>query len=211
MIITIDGPSGTGKSTIAKVLAQTLGFYYCNTGIMYRTLAFVRLQNPWKDLSIEQLLSAPFSFSFDHQGLKAFWKDRPVHQELFTQETTDAVRDLADQAVVREFVQSLQRQYAKLGNCIFDGRDMGSKVFPGAELKIFLTASPEVRAARRLQDLSTPNLSQEEVMRMLIQRDEKDQQRSLDPLVIPDKAIVIDSSHLSIEEVLQTILSFIPS
>lgn len=142
MIITIDGPSGTGKSTIAKILAKTLGFYYCNTGVMYRTLAFVRLQNPWKDLTIEQLLSAPFSFSFDHQGLKAFWKDRPLRKELFTQETTDAVRDLANRAVVREFVQSLQRQYAKLGNCIFDGRDMGSKVFPEAELKNFLNGLP---------------------------------------------------------------------
>lgn len=211
MIITIDGPSGTGKSTIAKALAKALGFYYCNTGIMYRALAYAHSQPPWHQQSIEQLLlEAPITFSFDHEGLKAFLADRHLHHELFTQETTSAVQHLATLAPVRAFVQELQRQYAQKGNCIFDGRDMGSKVFPHAELKIFLTASPEIRALRRLKDFSDPSLSQEEVMQALIQRDEEDQQRALDPLVIPEGAVVLDSSDLSITEVLEKILSCIP-
>lgn len=138
MIITIDGPSGTGKSTVARELALALGFHYCNTGIMYRTLAYASLQEPWKHLSIDCFLKkVPFSFSFESGQLHAFLNEVPLQQELFTQKTTEASKHISALAPVRQYVQALQRDYAQVGDCIFEGRDMGSKVFPNAELKIF--------------------------------------------------------------------------
>lgn len=212
MIITIDGPAGTGKSTIAQALANKLRFNYCNTGAMYRTLAYVRLQRPWSMISIENLLAhPPFSFSFvPGEPLQSFLNGSRLTTELGTQEVAHMASQLSQLPEVRAFMQKLQKKYAQLGNCIFDGRDMGSKVFPNAEIKIFLTASPEVRASRRIKDLPEASLSQEELLKELLQRDEADRKRTLDPLVIPEGAIILDSSDLTISQVLEQILAVIP-
>lgn len=106
-------------------------------------------------------------------------------------------------------MHKLQRKYAELGNCVFEGRDMGSKVFPNADVKIFLTASAEVRASRRLKDLPNNSLSKEALYAQLVKRDETDSQRTLDPLVIPEGAVVLDSSDLTISQVLEKILALI--
>ncbi|ANG66241.1 (d)CMP kinase [Chlamydia gallinacea] len=211
MIITIDGPSGTGKSTIAQALAKELGFNYCNTGAMYRALAYTRLQDNWSNLSIKELLAhPPFSFSFvPGRPLEVFLNGLQLTTELGTQEVARMASQLSQNPEVRSFMQQLQKKYAKLGNCIFEGRDMGSKVFPNADIKIFLTARPEIRASRRLKDLSETSLSKEELLKELLQRDEADRQRQLDPLVIPEGAVILDSSELTISQVLKQILALI--
>ncbi|SPN73687.1 Cytidylate kinase,cytidylate kinase,Cytidylate kinase,cytidylate kinase,Cytidylate kinase [Chlamydia serpentis] len=211
MIITIDGPSGTGKSTTAKALAEHLHFNYCNTGKMYRTLAYARLQSPWNNLPLEEFLETPpFSFIFAvGQPLESFFNGRLLTSELITQEVANAASELSRLPKVRVFMQDLQRSYAKLGNCIFEGRDMGSKVFPNADLKIFLTSSPAVRAQRRLKDLPEETLSHEELQAELINRDAADSQRAYDPLVIPENAFVLDSSDLTMSQVLEKILALL--
>jgi len=211
MIITIDGPSGTGKSTIAKALADRLNFNYCNTGAMYRTLAYARLQKPWDSLPLHAFLeNPPFSFTFaTGQPLKAFFQNRQLGSELTTQEVANAASQLSQSPEIRKFMHLLQRRYAQLGNCIFEGRDLGSKVFPNADVKIFLTAHPDVRAQRRLRDLPENSLSQEMLKVELLQRDAADSQRLHDPLVVPENAIIIDSSDLTISQVLEKILSIL--
>ncbi|CCP54425.1 (d)CMP kinase [Chlamydia trachomatis] len=213
MIVTIDGPSGTGKSTLAKALAQTLQFLYCNTGAMYRTLAYARLQPDWQEVPLEDFLaSPPFSFSFSKDSpLQAFYGDRLLTSELSSQEVANFASLFSKEPLVRAYMQTLQKQYATVGNCVFEGRDMGSKVFPHAEVKIFLTAKPEIRAERRLKDLPQGSLSKEALMAELIARDQADQQRECDPLVIPQDATVIDSSDLTISQILEKILPLIPS
>lgn len=211
MIITIDGPSGTGKSTTAKALADHLHFNYCNTGKMYRTLAYARLQSPWATLPLTKFLEEPpFSFTFaTGQPLESFFNGHLLTSELTTQEVANAASELSQLPEVRAFMQDLQRRYARLGNCVFEGRDMGSKVFPNADLKIFLTSSPEVRAQRRLKDLPEGTLSPEQLQAELVKRDAADAQRAHDPLVIPENGIVIDSSDLTIRQVLEKILALL--
>ncbi|ANH78366.1 (d)CMP kinase [Candidatus Chlamydia sanziniae] len=211
MIITIDGPSGTGKSTIAQSLAKHLHLNYCNTGLMYRTLAYAWLQQPWVTLSFEEFLSQPpFSFTFTAEhSLKSFFEGRLLSTELTTQEVANAASKLSQIPEVRKFMQALQQRYAQLGNCIFEGRDMGSKVFPNADLKIFLTASPEIRLARRWKELPEDTLSYKALKEELIQRDTADAQRICDPLVIPENAVIIDSSNLTISQVLEKILTLL--
>ena len=213
MIVTIDGPSGTGKSTLAKALAHALHVNYCNTGVMYRTLAYARLQPNWQNIPLKDFLaSPPFSFSFSKNSpLQAFYEDRLLTSELTTQEVANFASLFSKEPQVRTYMQTLQKKYAEVGSCVFEGRDMGSKVFPSAEIKIFLTAKPEVRAQRRLKDLPEGFLSQEALTAELIARDEADQQRELDPLVIPQDAIVIDSSDLTISQILEKILPLIRS
>ncbi|EPP35330.1 cytidylate kinase [Chlamydia ibidis] len=211
MIITIDGPSGTGKSTVAKMLAGSLNFNYCNTGAMYRTLAYARLDPHWGSLPIQEFLeNPPFYFSFvPGEPLQSYLGEHVLNKELATQEVANLASQLSQLPEVRAFMHEQQKKYSTLGNCVFEGRDMGSKVFPDADLKIFLTAKPEIRAQRRLRDLPENTLSKEELTQELLLRDQADSSRTHDPLIIPEGAIVIDSSDLTISQVLEKILSFV--
>ncbi|WP_213358041.1 (d)CMP kinase [Chlamydiifrater phoenicopteri] len=211
MLVTIDGPSGTGKSSVAKAVAEALAFNYCNTGAMYRTLAYAYLKTGCSDTSKLLCEEGLFSFSFSSmQPLQSFFKGEPLSPvDLSEPAVTKTASDLAKDPEVRRFMQKQQREYAKLGNCVFEGRDMGSKVFPEAQIKIFLTATPEVRALRRLKDYPENSISYEELKAALVARDKEDSQRKNDPLTVPEGAFIIDSSELSIKEVTHKILEII--
>lgn len=213
MIITIDGPSGTGKTTIARHLAARLGFVYFDTGAMYRALTWyaleqrVDIQDP---IALQELLNR-FSFNIEEkEGNKRYF----VHNEDVTEVIRSPVITAHVSAVaalkkVREALLGIQHQFAKEKNTVFEGRDLGTVVFPQAELKIFLTADPEIRAERRLLEFmeKSPDapLDKQTVLRDIKHRDALDSAREIAPLKCPDDAYRIDTSFLSIEQIVDRI------
>ena len=209
--IAIDGPAGAGKSTIAKLSARELSFVYVDTGAMYRAIALFLLRNHVDCGDLEQLKEALSNIHIDLS-----YEDGPVHLFLNGENVTDQIRTEAVSkmasvssaiAMVRDKLTDLQRNIAAKENVIMDGRDIGTVILPGAQLKIFLTASIEVRAKRRYDEMRSKgiscNLSDiEENVRL---RDERDSSREVAPLKAAEDAVVIDSSELSIEEVVDWI------
>jgi cytidylate kinase len=218
MIITIDGSSGTGKSTVAKRVAQRLGFAFFDTGAMYRSVAWFLLQKkiPLSDTGgIENILPS-FSFSIETSGDKKRYLacGSDVTDAIRTLSVTKMASEAAALPAVRKALWAIQRSFAENGNAVFEGRDMGTVVFPDADLKIFLKAAPEVRAQRRLSELieKYPNeyssLDYEKILAELLSRDAFDSHRKLAPLKCPEDALVIDTSFLSIDEVVDKILEY---
>ncbi len=217
MIITIDGPSGTGKSTIARELARALHFTFFDTGAMYRSFAWFvqnQLVEP-TDLQKVISLSADFSFSIETDSQRA--KQYFVGQtEVTDQIRSESISSLASQIAkipeVRESLVRIQRKLGHSSHAVFEGRDMGTVVFPEADLKIFLTASPEIRAERRYQELLTRfpdcadsfNFSQ--ILQDIVQRDHNDTTRLISPLKQASDAVLIDTSHLSIQQIVHQIV-----
>ncbi len=216
MIITIDGPSGTGKTTIAKKIASILKFNYCDTGAMYRTIALAILKY---DVDISNFDSLnkfldrkPFKINFLKNGKTSYLIDNEnVEHLLRSLEVSNLSSKISSNPKIRNLLNSLQIEFSQLGNCVFEGRDLGSVVFPYADFKIFLTASPEVRSQRRYQELVNKGIktSLEEVFHNLKNRDIADATRDIAPLTIPDNAFVLDTSNLKISEVIDKILFFI--
>jgi cytidylate kinase len=223
MIITIDGPAASGKSTIAKKLAQRLGIYYLHTGLLYRAISYLMLQEVGntKQALLEKLTSITdkeledytknITYSYDDEGPHIFY-----HLKDITPMLEDAAFDQPASIVsankkVRAHLLTLQRRIAKDHDLVADGRDCGSVVFPDAEIKFYLTAHLAVRAQRFLIDEKRKalNLELEKVKQLLQERDERDSSRDTAPLTIPDGAIVIDNSAMSIEETVMKFLSII--
>ncbi len=218
MIITIDGPSGTGKSTVAKAVADKIGFTYFDTGAMYRAFTYYILQKEYDLENESQLQEALDGFQYEIRP-KAMQKRYYVNNEEVTSQIRDPkvtanVSTVAAVAEVRKKLVDIQKQYGQRVNAVFEGRDLGTVVFPGAEIKIFLTAVPEVRARRRYDELIVKfpelkeTLSLEELSDQIRARDEKDSTRKVSPLRQADDAHLIDTSEMSIEEVLETILAY---
>lgn len=214
MIITIDGPSGTGKTSVAKRVAECLHYPYFDTGAMYRSFAWLIWKNQ-AEAGGESLLKwlSVFSFSIRGQGSakRYFVGDIDVTEEIRLPEVTEISSKVAAYPSVREALWRIQREYGEQGNAVFEGRDMGSVVFPNAGVKIFLTARPEVRALRRWKELQGKHgkeFSLEEVEQMILKRDGQDAGRSLAPLTCPEDALVIDTSDLTLDEVVDRILAY---
>lgn len=212
MIITIDGPSGTGKTTVARKCAERLGFAYFDTGAMYRSITWLFLQkncNLSHPNEVKELLD-DFQFSIrETNGEKSYFVgETEVSQAIRSQKITSYVSTISALRPVRELVWKLQREAAKRGHAVFEGRDMGTVVFPQAEVKIFLSATPEVRARRRMQDSSfkEKELSHEELLATINHRDKLDSTRELAPLRQAEDAVFIDTSDLSIEQVVDKIV-----
>lgn len=214
-VITIDGPSGSGKSTVSRILADYLGYTYLDTGAMYRAVALKTL-NSHLDLGNESELRAllsdlNLSFKGNKDGFHIFLDGKDVTHKIRTPEIDMQASHISSKAVVRETLSRIQRQIGEEGNIILEGRDMGTVVFPDAEVKFFLVASPEVRALRRHRELLKQEKSTEwqEVFEDIIKRDINDTKRGLSPLRPAEDAIIIDSTQMTIEEVKNTMLKIL--
>jgi len=206
MVIAIDGPAGSGKSTVAKAVALRLGLDYLDTGAMYRSVAFASLRggvDP-EDAEVVGNLSRNIDLDIDPSGnVTVDGVDATI--EIRGPEVTRAVSIVAANPDVRAEMRARQRQWvAKRGGGVMEGRDIGTVVFPEARLKVYLDASPEVRAARRSKEVS--DLSYETVATDLARRDALDQNRTHDPLRTADDAVVIDTSDLTVDQIVDAIM-----
>ncbi len=209
MIITIDGPSGTGKTSVAKRVAEALHFAYFDTGAMYRALTWLMLESHIElhEESEVQACIDHFDFHVEEEGggKRYFVGHQEVSSQIRSPAVTQAVSAVAALPLVRASLLVFQHRFAKTQDAVFEGRDLGTVVFPQAEIKIFLTADPSVRASRRLQELPE-KVSHETVLSDLNRRDTLDSTREVAPLACPLGAFVIDTTPLSIDEVVARII-----
>lgn len=203
--VAIDGPAGSGKSTTARLVAQTLGYVYIDTGAMYRavTLAWLREKTDLTEENICSLMDRiKISLKQSEAGQKTFLNDEDVSDEIRTPIVTKFVSPVSAMGCVREKMVSQQRELGRDGGVVMDGRDIGTVVFPSAELKIFLIASIQARAERRRLELVAKgiNVGFDELIKQIADRDNYDSSRSLSPLTKAEDAFEIDTSYLTIEE-----------
>ena len=210
--IAIDGPAGAGKSTIARRLAKELGFYYVDTGAIYRTVAYFLdlLGISPKDVDgVERYIDElTISIGYDEEGVQhMIMNGMDVTDDIRTQEISQKASLVSAHSVVRDVLLGMQRDVAKKHNVIMDGRDIGTVVLPKANVKIFLTADPEVRAKRRYDELiakgQKANLSQ--ILKEIQQRDHQDMNRAIAPLKQAKDAVKVDTSNLDIDGVVEAI------
>ncbi|TRX42981.1 (d)CMP kinase [Flavobacterium restrictum] len=209
--IAIDGFSSTGKSTLAKELAKELGYIYVDTGAMYRAIAFFAMQNGYispdfldKETLINSLpyITLSFKFNADLGFAEMYLNDANVETEIRTLEVSNFVSKVAEVSQVRAKLVEQQQEMGKNKGIVMDGRDIGTVVFPDAELKIFMTAGADTRAQRRFDELQAKGdaVTYEEVLKNVEERDYIDTHRADSPLVMAADAIEIDNSYLSKKE-----------
>jgi cytidylate kinase len=207
-VIAIDGPAGSGKSTIAKALARQLGLDYLDTGAQYRAVTFAALRRGLDPEEVEAVgrLAAEVELTVDEHGVRVDGVDATV--EIRGPEVTRAVSVVAANPAVRAEMRLRQREWAeKHGGGVIEGRDIGSVVFPDAELKLYLTASPETRAERRHREVT--DLQYEEVAAAIAERDARDQGRVDSPLVEASDAVVIDTTDREVDEIVAEIMEML--
>ncbi len=217
--IAIDGHSSCGKSTMAKKLAQTLGYVYVDTGAMYRSVTLYALRNNLfnedgtvkTDILKERMNDISISFKFNEETKKAdtYLNNENVENAIRGMEVSSHVSPIATIPFVREAMVDQQRLMGKDKGIVMDGRDIGTTVFPDAELKIFVTASAEVRAQRRYDELKAKgeNANYEDILKNVQERDYIDSHREVSPLKQAEDALLLDNSHLTIDEQNEWILN----
>ncbi len=214
MIIAIDGPAGAGKSTAAKILAQRLGFLYIDTGAMYRALTLKAIE---KDIDIKNqrlVVELAEDSNIDlvndksNGALKVFLDGRDVSQEIRQPRITKIVSDIAKIKEVRQILLSLQRKLGRQKDAVLDGRDIGTVVFPDADKKFYIDARPEERSLRRYKELkgSGQDVALEDIRKDLQNRDTIDSNRDFAPLKKAEDAVYIDTTDMTIEEVVNQML-----
>lgn len=213
MIIAIDGPSGAGKSTVAKLLSKKLNFEYIDTGAMYRALAYKAYKsnieiNEANEYKIDEMLK---STSVDYYNNNIYLDNNDVESLIRDENISIGASQISALKNVRIKMVELQRKIAENKNVVLDGRDIGTKVFPNADYKFFITASEEIRATRRYNQLTASGFESEfnDVLSDLKQRDINDTTRTISPLIKAEDAILIDTTYMSLDEVVKTIADII--
>ncbi len=211
--IAIDGPAGAGKSTIARRVAAQLGYYYVDTGAIYRTVAY--FMDLWgvspKDVDgVERYIDElTIEICYDEEGAQhMIMNGMDVTNDIRTSEISQKASLISAHAVVREVLLDMQREVARQHNVVMDGRDIGTVVLPDAQVKIFLTASPEVRAKRRTDEMIAKGqkAKYEQILKDIQQRDYQDTHRAIAPLKMCRDSVKVDTSDMDIDQVVQTIL-----
>ena len=213
--VAIDGPAGAGKSSAARLAASKLGYIYVDTGALYRAVGLNALNNgiDTKDAAALEasLAGITVELAFDEVGQKVLLNGDDVSHLIRTPEASMAASDVSAVPAVRAFLFDLQRNIAKENSCIMDGRDIGTVVLPDAQVKIFLTASPEIRAKRRYDELiakGSPAVY-EEVLADLIQRDYNDSHREVAPLKPAPDGVILDNGGLNLEQTADGIIEIV--
>ncbi|MCX7982790.1 MAG: (d)CMP kinase [Syntrophales bacterium] len=216
MVVTIDGPAGAGKSTVSKSLAQKLGFLYLDTGALYRALAYALREEQVNFEEERELLSFLGEITIElfrkDMGLGVRVRGEEVEDKIRSEEIGALASRISKIPAVRERLLPVQRQASDMGDIIAEGRDMGTVVFPWAEVKFFLDASVEERVRRRVRELimrGEKEVDQNAIAESIIKRDRQDMERGIAPLKPHPEAIIIDTSYLSVEEVVKNMLSYI--
>lgn len=212
LIIAIDGPSGAGKSTLGRMLARSLNLLYIDTGSMYRAVALAVMESSISandDIAVGSLASrVDIDLKGEPDSLRVFLGGRDVTEQIRSEEVTDLSSIISTIPAVRRAMVARQRELGERG-AVLNGRDIGTVVFPDADVKFFLTALPQARAERRFNEdrAQDPSVSFEETFADMTERDERDSTRADSPLKNADDAIIIDSTGLSIDEVLQKMMA----
>lgn len=213
--VAIDGPAGAGKSTIARTAAQALGYIYVDTGALYRAVGVYSLRRGFDTKNADTVAGTLSDICVELKFIggvqHVFLNGEDVSEEIRTPEASMAASDVSAVPTVRQFLFDLQRNIAKQNDCIMDGRDIGTVVLPQAEVKIFLTASPEARAMRRYRELQAKGAADtfEEVLADLKQRDYNDSHRAVAPLKPAEDSILVDTTELNLEESVKKVIAVI--
>ena len=212
-IITIDGTSGSGKTTISKSLAKKLSFNLLDSGKLYRSAGFVYLKSTesFSDInSIKEVISKiTMSSNIDSNEFEIFFENKKIDHLLYSEEVSESASIVSKIPEVRECMMKIQKLCVKGRGLIANGRDMGTKVFPEADLKLYVNASLDIRAKRRYDELKSKgeDVTLENIYKSLQKRDESDTKRSISPLRVPDNAEIIDTSDLKPDAIVDKILN----
>ena len=201
-VIAIDGPSASGKGTVAQLVATKLGFHYLDSGALYRIVAFATQQNniAWTDALAVTACAKTLKIDFINE--QVLLNNQDISNEIRTEEIGKGASQVAVHASLRAALVDIQHSFCKAPGLVADGRDMGTVIFPDAALKVFLTASTETRALRRYKQLQSKNqpTSYEKILQDLTERDARDKNRTSAPLLIADDAILLETDNLGISE-----------
>jgi len=215
MIIAIDGPSGAGKSTLGRLIARELNLLYIDTGAMYRAVALAIIEAGLSTRDIPAIVrvaeSAEINLAGDPDSLQVILNGQDISDKIRTEEVSHAASVISVIPEVRRALVVRQREMGRQGGVVLDGRDIGTVVFPEADIKFFLTAAPEERAARRYEEdrLRERDLTFEETLADINTRDQRDSTRADSPLAIAEDGVVIDSTELPIEAVFERMMEII--
>jgi cytidylate kinase len=216
-VIAIDGPAGAGKSTVAKIIANKLNFLYVDTGAMYRvlTLKAMREKIPWDDKEklIEMAKNTEIELYQDGEKYRVFMDGKDVSEEIRKEEVSKNTSYIASILEIRKILWEKQRNFREKYDIVMEGRDIGTKVFPDAQIKIYLDASVEERAKRRYLQLKEMGIEEdiEKIKKEIIERDKKDKNREIAPLIKTDDYYYIDTTDLTINQVVEKIMSIYKS
>jgi len=215
IVVTIDGPAGAGKSTVAKQLARRLGYRLLDTGAIYRAVALLAHRNgvPWTDAAACAAVARDLDISYQFIGDKnhVFIAGEDVSAAIRTPEISQGASQVSAHPPVRAALLDIQRRVAEGGGLVVEGRDTGTVVFPGAEAKFFLTATVEERARRRIAELEATGVKVDhaQTLREIRERDERDASRDVAPMKPADDAVLIDSSTQTIEQVVENLAGLV--